>query len=525
MLATFVQPSGGVIAGQGCVIGLDGWVPLEMVVLDKAGLVVNIPRYVSPNAEGRGRPRRRQHRRSPAANAAIGDAKPRPARRQSSRQGPGPLARPVTPGPRSASTSRQPPETQDSSDSAEYQPELRTAVPPPRQRADPRGAGQRRPLPAFVQPSGGVISGQGCVIGLDGWVPIEMVVLDRAGLVVNIPRYVSPNAEAPRRGSPRRPAAGPDADPNARKDRLEAIRERVPQGPGLRQGRRRRPRPQGPGPVARPQAGGPAALRQGEKPVIFRAEGRVEILDALKIAADLKLKAVISGGAEAWKVADALKAAKVPVLVGGTLRLPTEATDPYDAAYANPARLHEAGVTFAIKSGGSDVGTASRNLPYDAAMAVAYGLPEAVALRAVTLAPAEILGVADQLGSLEVGKRANLVITAGHVLQPTTEVKGLFLAGKPLPPESRHTRLYAKYQGRLAEVKAGTAPLGIDTDPGQLRRPPPPTPAPASGGPARPEVMRIPESPCIRDSPSRPDGSRADSSRGGHSRPPPRNPS
>ena len=211
---------------------------------------------------------------------------------------------------------------------------------------------------------------------------------------------------------------------------------------------------------------------KGEKPVIFRAENRTEILDALKIAADLKLRAVISGGAEAWKVAEALKAAKVPVLVGGTLRLPTEATDPYDAAYANPARLHEAGVSFALKSGGSDVGTASRNLPYDAAMAVAFGLPEAAALRAVTLAPAEILGVADQLGSLEVGKRANLVLTAGHILQPTTEVKGLFLAGKPLPPESRHTRLYAKYKGRLAEVKAGTAPLGIDTDPGSTTTPP-----------------------------------------------------
>ena len=116
-------------------------------------------------------------------------------------------------------------------------------------------------------------------------------------------------------------------------------------------------------------------------------------------------------------------------------------------------------------------------------MAVAFGLPEAAALRAVTLAPAEILGVADQLGSLEVGKRANLVITAGHVLQPTTEVKGLFLAGKPLPPESRHTRLYAKYKGRLAEVRAGTAPLGIETDPGSSATPST-TPAPASGGPA-----------------------------------------
>ena len=97
--------------------------------------------------------------------------------------------------------------------------------------------------------------------------------------------------------------------------------------------------------------------------------------------------------------------------------------------------------------------------------------PRPTALKAVTLAPAEILGVADQLGSLDVGKRANLVITAGHVLQPTTEVKGLFLNGKPVSAESRHTRLYAKFKGRLNEVKAGTAPLGIDADPGTTTTP------------------------------------------------------
>ena len=118
-------------------------------------------------------------------------------------------------------------------------------------------------------------------------------------------------------------------------------------------------------------------------------------------------------------------------------------------------------------------------------MAVAYGLPESAALRAVTLAPAEILGVADQIGSLEVGKKANLVITAGHILQPTTDVKGLFITGKPLTPDSRHTRLYAKFKGRLAEVKAGTAPLGIDTDPGTTTTPTPSTsPSGTSVGPA-----------------------------------------
>ncbi len=89
--------------------------------------------------------------------------------------------------------------------------------------------------------------------------------------------------------------------------------------------------------------------------------------------------------------------------------------------------------------------------------------------------------MADQLGSLEPGKRANLVLTAGHILQPTTDVKGLFIAGKPIAPESRHTRLYAKYKARLAEVKAGTAPLGIDVDPGTAAHAPStPTTSPAA---------------------------------------------
>ncbi len=370
-------------------------------------------------------------------------------------------------------------ETQDSSDSAEYQPELRTSValhPDSELIPVTRANGV---LATFVQPTGGVIAGQGCVIGLDGWVPSEMVVLDPAGLVVNIPRHVSPNAE----GRGRAAGMGGSGDSSARKARLEAIREEFRRALAYDKvvAAARDRKAQAPTPDPRLAALLPYA--KGEKPVIFRAEGRVEILDALKIAADLKLKAAISGGAEAWKVADALKAARVPVLIAGTLRLPTESTDPYDAVYANPARLHEAGVSFAIRSGGSgaDAATASRNLPYEAATAVAYGLPEAAALRAVTLAPAEILGVADQLGSLEVGKRANLIITLGHVLQPTTEVKGLFLAGKPLTPESRHTRLYAKFRGRLAEVRAGTAPLGIEVDPGSPSTPAT-APSPASAG-------------------------------------------
>jgi imidazolonepropionase-like amidohydrolase len=93
-------------------------------------------------------------------------------------------------------------------------------------------------------------------------------------------------------------------------------------------------------------------------------------------------------------------------------------------------------------------------------MAASYGLPPDEALKAVTLYPAQILGVADQLGSIEKGKRANLVLTNGDLLQPSTQVLSLFIDGRPLEPVSKQTRLYDRYRERLQEVKEGRAPLG-----------------------------------------------------------------
>jgi imidazolonepropionase-like amidohydrolase len=145
------------------------------------------------------------------------------------------------------------------------------------------------------------------------------------------------------------------------------------------------------------------------------------------------------------------------VIVGPVMDLPTERHDPYDAPYANTAKLYRAGVKFCIRSTGS---SNARNLPYEAAMAVAYGLPPEEARKAVTIHPARILGLADQLGSVEAGKRANLVLTNGDLLQPSTHVPELFIDGKPLEPTSKQTRLYEKSPEQLKEVKDGRAPLG-----------------------------------------------------------------
>mgnify|MGYP000876625713 CR=1 FL=1 len=150
-----------------------------------------------------------------------------------------------------------------------------------------------------------------------------------------------------------------------------------------------------------------------------------------------------------------------PVMRGNTalkvMAMPQDANDPYDAPYANAGKLHQAGVRFCIR--GTGAGN-TRNLPYEAAMATAYGLPPEEALKAVTLYPAQILGVAEQLGSIEPAKRANLVITNGDILQPSTQILGLFIDGKPIEPTSKHTRLYDKYRERLKEVREGRAPLG-----------------------------------------------------------------
>ena len=128
-----------------------------------------------------------------------------------------------------------------------------------------------------------------------------------------------------------------------------------------------------------------------------------------------------------------------------------------DDAHAHAARLHEAGVRFCIRSAGS---SNTRNLPYESAMAVSYGLPPEEGLKAVTLYPAQLLGVADQLGSIETGKRANLVLTDGDLLQASTHVLALFIDGRPLEPTSKQTRLYERYEQRLKEVREGKAPLG-----------------------------------------------------------------
>jgi imidazolonepropionase-like amidohydrolase len=187
-----------------------------------------------------------------------------------------------------------------------------------------------------------------------------------------------------------------------------------------------------------------APFARGEGLFVMRADAEDEIRTAVRFASENGLKLVIAGGLDAWRCAELLKEKDVAVLLK-VLRVPARESDPYDAPYANAAVLHRAGVRFAIVSDDSEN---VRNLPYEAAMAAAFGLPEAAALSAITLWPAEIFGAADRIGQIAPGREANLVLATGDILDARTQVTHVFIGGVAQSLETRHTRLYERYKER-----------------------------------------------------------------------------
>ena len=180
----------------------------------------------------------------------------------------------------------------------------------------------------------------------------------------------------------------------------------------------------------------------GTVPIFARAHRVDDILTAVRISDEFNLKLIISHGTEAYKVADLLAAKNVPVVVGPISAQP-ERIETLGAIYDNAARLQRAGVKIAIQSGDT---LNSRMLPYEAALAVAYGLPWEEAMRAITINPAEIFGVADRIGSLRPGLAADLIVTDGDPLQPLYRLRHLMIAGRPVPLTSRQTDLYTRWR-------------------------------------------------------------------------------
>jgi imidazolonepropionase-like amidohydrolase len=189
---------------------------------------------------------------------------------------------------------------------------------------------------------------------------------------------------------------------------------------------------------------------RGKELLLIEVNKDSDIKAALKWIEGKGLKVALTGVAEGHRVAKEIAAAKIPVITGPVTDLPRRDYDRYDTPYSNASIMHKAGVKVAIKSAESEN---VRNLPFMAGFAAAYGLGVEQALKAVTIIPAEIFGVADKYGSIEKGKVANILVTTGDPFETKTQIEKIFIRGYDVPTESRQTLLYNEFLSRDPGVK------------------------------------------------------------------------
>jgi len=184
------------------------------------------------------------------------------------------------------------------------------------------------------------------------------------------------------------------------------------------------------------------AALEGQIPVIVRAERVSDIEMAIRLADEFHFKLILSHATSAWRIADQLAAKKIPVIVGPILEEPSR-MESIDVRLDNAAILNKAGVPIAIQTAADNE---VRNLPFEVEYAIGYGLPDDAALAAVTLNPARLFGVDDHLGSIDVGKDANLLILDGQPFRVKTHVVNELIAGKVIDLSNHQTQLYDFYK-------------------------------------------------------------------------------
>jgi imidazolonepropionase-like amidohydrolase len=188
-----------------------------------------------------------------------------------------------------------------------------------------------------------------------------------------------------------------------------------------------------------------AKVIAGELPLLVEVNAASDIVAAIDWIQSKNVKAILTGVAEGWRVADKIAAAKLPVVAGPMLSIPTRPSDRYDASYTNPGKMAKAGVKVVIRSNDAEN---TRNLPFNAGFAAAYGMGKEEALKAVTINAAEVFGVADRLGSIENGKDATLFVSTGDPFETKTQIKHVFIDGYRVPMSNRHIKLYQEFLER-----------------------------------------------------------------------------
>lgn len=295
-------------------------------------------------------------------------------------------------------------------------------------------------LTTLTTPGGGLVSGMSSALALEGWSWEEMSIQSAAALNVNWP---NPNPRRFRGFGSFRGGQG-SGDLPSYEEQVQQLKDFFAEGRAYRDA-------VAAGEEVRSDSRYAAMIPvfEGEIPVVVSADGAAQISDAVTWALAEKLRIVIRGGRDAIHVADRLAAEDIPVILTSTMAAPGRAYEGYDGAYTMPARLHEAGVRFAISGGSGSLYT--NRLPFEAGVAVAFGLPEEEALKAVTINPAEFLGLDDRVGSLEPGKQATFLITTGTPLDMTTDIEQAYIQGRKLDMTDIQKFFFEKYMEKVRQ--------------------------------------------------------------------------
>jgi imidazolonepropionase-like amidohydrolase len=299
-------------------------------------------------------------------------------------------------------------------------------------------------LIAGVTPTGGIVSGSLAAMKLEGWTREDATLKAPAAITVTWP-----DLEIDRSPTARKSVR---AQEKARDEAVRSLEEAFAQARAYAtaraaQGQKTVPRQDS---DARLEALVPAV--EGHIPVIVVANTVAQIRSALDWAKKEGLKIALLGGADAWRMPDEIARSGAPVILDTVLELPARSDEPYDARFAAAGILSKAGVTVAFNDGftASSAPTV-RNLPHQAAAAVAYGFPRGKAVEAMTLVPARILRAESRVGSLTPGKDATLIVTDGDILDLRTHVVAAYLDGRPLDLTDKQKRLYERYRNRPKE--------------------------------------------------------------------------
>jgi imidazolonepropionase-like amidohydrolase len=292
---------------------------------------------------------------------------------------------------------------------------------------------------AAVTPSGGLLGGQVAVMDLDGWTWEESTVKTAVGISFQFPAMTSGG------GGGRGGGGGVQQAQRTYQDIKKDRDARLDQVAHLLDEARAYAKAAGPNRRTDWKLDALVPVIAKQIPLITRANTEQDIRDAVAFADRADVKIVISGGIEAPMVAPLLKDKNIPVILGSVLTLPSRPDLPHHASYSAAGDLVKAGVKIAFATGDADN---ARQLPYQAAQSVAWGLSRDDALKALTINAAEILGVADRVGSIEPGRIANLVISKGDPLEVRTTFTHVLIAGRDVGLDSKQLALYQRYSKR-----------------------------------------------------------------------------